>query len=339
MPSLIEARNKQSIMKICTPFFSIILPTHNVEKYIGRSIRSCLSQSFIDFEILVIDDRGNDRSIEIARSFSIKDSRIRIITNDFNLGTFGARNQGILHAIGNYIVFLDPDDELTSNTLERLHKEIIETDADIVLFGRSTHPARRLEWLRPKLQSRTNPVELPIVNIFVDTPKLFWGTPGKAFSSTVAKKTYRNFQLLKDRLTYCEDVLFLFVAAMHAKNYITITEKLYLYHTNPESITSTKKYEDLLKLRQQIDMVINHATKFLATNAELSKDVKAEKSLGYVCQTLRSDKELLFRFESDPNTGNSLYLRSSLNSFRARKNPKDLIRALLHVVTLAKFKF
>lgn len=63
---------------------SIILPTYNVEKYITRALESCINQTFKDIEIIVVDDLGNDKSIDMAKEYTNKDDRIKIIHNEEN---------------------------------------------------------------------------------------------------------------------------------------------------------------------------------------------------------------------------------------------------------------
>ena len=87
------------------PKISIILPTFNVEKYIARAIESCINQSFKDIEIIVVDDCGSDKSIDIAKEYVKKDERIKIIHNEENLGTFAARNNGVKAAGGGILCF------------------------------------------------------------------------------------------------------------------------------------------------------------------------------------------------------------------------------------------
>nr|WP_230107716.1 glycosyltransferase family 2 protein [Campylobacter lari] len=70
---------------------SIILPTYNVEKYIARALDSCINQSFEDIEIIVVDDNGSDKSIDIAKEYASKDKRIKIIHNEENLKLLRAR--------------------------------------------------------------------------------------------------------------------------------------------------------------------------------------------------------------------------------------------------------
>lgn len=89
------------------PRMSVVMPVFNVEDYIAEAIRSVLGQSFKDFELIVVDDGGNDSSMEIARSSD--DPRIRIISQA-NRGLAGARNTGIAFARAPYIALLDSDD-------------------------------------------------------------------------------------------------------------------------------------------------------------------------------------------------------------------------------------
>ncbi|MBD2175764.1 glycosyltransferase family 2 protein [Pseudanabaena sp. FACHB-1998] len=98
------------------PKVSVIVPVYNVEKYIEETIRSVLSQTFTDFELIIVDDESKDRSIEICKSFT--DSRIKII-HQKNRGLAGARNTGIRHAQGEYLALLDSDDVWRSSKLEK----------------------------------------------------------------------------------------------------------------------------------------------------------------------------------------------------------------------------
>ncbi len=89
------------------PKVSVILPVYNVEQFITETIKSVLSQTYRDFELLVVDDESPDQSIALVEAFS--DSRIKII-HQKNRGLAGARNTGIRHARGEYLAFLDSDD-------------------------------------------------------------------------------------------------------------------------------------------------------------------------------------------------------------------------------------
>lgn len=90
-----------------SPTVSVVMPVYNVEQYVADAVCSVLDQSFQDFELLIVDDGGNDASMDICRLFS--DPRIRIISQK-NRGLAGARNTGIRNARGKYVAFIDSDD-------------------------------------------------------------------------------------------------------------------------------------------------------------------------------------------------------------------------------------
>lgn len=98
---------------------SIICPVYNTEKYLKRCIESVLSQSFGDFEFLLVDDGSTDDSRNICMDYAQKDSRIRVLIND-KKGVSSARNKGIRESKGKYIIFIDSDDALSANACETL---------------------------------------------------------------------------------------------------------------------------------------------------------------------------------------------------------------------------
>lgn len=115
---------------ILNPAVSIIIPLFNKEYFVSRAIDSILKQSFTDFEVIVVDDGSTDDGPLIVKNYS--DSRIRLITQS-NKGPGAARNKGIMEARGQYVSFLDADDEWATNFLEisiktlQLHPDIMLT--------------------------------------------------------------------------------------------------------------------------------------------------------------------------------------------------------------------
>jgi len=115
--------------------FSVIMPVYGVEKYVGTAIASVLSQTYTDFEFLIINDCSPDKSVDICREF--KDERIRIIEHNENRGLAGARNTGIRHANGEYLAFLDSDDAWTPDKLKQ-HLAHLQSNEEIgISFSRS----------------------------------------------------------------------------------------------------------------------------------------------------------------------------------------------------------
>lgn len=97
------------------PLVSIIIPNYNSEKYIAESIKSCIGQTYSNIEIIVVDDASNDGSLSIVREFD----GVRIYQNPENKGACYSRNYGIQIAKGKYLKFLDADDILVNDSIER----------------------------------------------------------------------------------------------------------------------------------------------------------------------------------------------------------------------------
>lgn len=121
-------RDKQS------PFFSIVMPAYNAEKFITDAIDSVISQSFKDWELIIVDDCSSDNTFEIISTYAEKDARIIFERRPKNSGSaFIPRKQAVLMARSNWILYLDADDYLNEDYLSKLYVKICETDSDVVL--------------------------------------------------------------------------------------------------------------------------------------------------------------------------------------------------------------
>lgn len=113
--------------------FSVIISAYNVEDYIERAINSVLNQDFEDYEILVVEDKSTDNTLEKIMKY---EGKIKIIKNNVNKGLGAVRNIGIENSVGEYIVHLDGDDTLyNESTLKDIDKVIGNDKPDIVFFG------------------------------------------------------------------------------------------------------------------------------------------------------------------------------------------------------------
>ena len=115
------------------PAISVIIPVYNVENYIERCLASVQAQSFTDFEVLIVDDGSPDRSAELAEKYTA-DSRFKLIRQK-NGGPGAARNTALAQAQGEYVAFVDSDDAVTADFLEKLYAAAAETRADVVMCG------------------------------------------------------------------------------------------------------------------------------------------------------------------------------------------------------------
>ncbi|WP_085506203.1 glycosyltransferase family 2 protein [Thalassobacillus devorans] len=110
-----------------TPLVSVITPAYNAERFIGETIQSVIDQTFTDWEMVIVDDRSQDRTVEIVEEYRRKDPRIRLVVLEENSGSAVARNTAIREAGGRYLAFLDSDDLWLPEKLERQLKFMQET--------------------------------------------------------------------------------------------------------------------------------------------------------------------------------------------------------------------
>lgn len=116
------------------PTISIVIPVFNAAGFIERCLDSCLSQTFSSLEVIAVDDGSTDDSFRILEEYARKDSRVRPVVNKNELGGAAeARDYGVKQAKGAFIFFLDSDDYIPSNAIERLYNRQLETGSDIIV--------------------------------------------------------------------------------------------------------------------------------------------------------------------------------------------------------------
>ncbi len=118
-----------NIEKHTRPRVSVIIPTYNRASLLSRSVSSVLSQTFTDYEIIIVNDCSSDYTQHVIDTFS--DSRIRSLTHNSNKGISATRNTGIANAKGDYIAFLDDDDEMAPTRLEKSVKLLDSKSSEI----------------------------------------------------------------------------------------------------------------------------------------------------------------------------------------------------------------
>ena len=112
---------------------SIIMPVYNGEKFLREAIESIVSQTFTDFEFIIINDGSTDNSLLLIKQYAEKDKRIKIIDQN-NQGVSTSRNNGIKNSIGKYVAFIDCDDLWLSEKLE-IQLECFKKDKDLKICG------------------------------------------------------------------------------------------------------------------------------------------------------------------------------------------------------------
>lgn len=118
------------------PEISIVLPTYNGEQYIKEAINSILEQSFVDWELIVVNDSSTDNTPQILREYEAKDRRIKVIHNIENKKLPKSLNIGFSHAIGNFLTWTSDDNIYHPNALDKMHKYLLDNPAIYMVSGK-----------------------------------------------------------------------------------------------------------------------------------------------------------------------------------------------------------
>lgn len=133
------------------PFISVIIPVFNAERYLERCVRSILAQSYLDFDLYLVNDSSKDGSGTLCDSLAAEDERARVIHFDQNRGVSAARNRGMAEADGTWLCFIDADDWVTPSYLQELADAVTDGSCDLVIGGiRSVYPGDREVYAVPE---------------------------------------------------------------------------------------------------------------------------------------------------------------------------------------------
>lgn len=119
------------------PLFSLIVPVYKTEDYLEKCVKSILNQKFTDFELILVDDGSPDHCPDICDSYASADRRIQVIHKN-NGGVSSARNEGIKAATGQFLWFIDSDDTIFPDSLQKLHDAVSQEQCDLYVFNMNT---------------------------------------------------------------------------------------------------------------------------------------------------------------------------------------------------------
>jgi len=313
---------------------SIILPTYNVAKYIERCINSLNDQDFKDIEMLFIDDCGQDESRDIINSFAQYDPRIKIITNKYNMGTHHARKVGVDNAKGDYILFLDPDDELEKSFLTLLNDKISEKKVDMIFHGVKCVPKEK--WYQKKLRALPFSESKNLLKaIYKRGGKkvVSCGLAGKVYERRFISDVYNSLSIDPDfKYTYEEDKLLFYAAVLRNPTYNILKSAGYIYHYNDSSITNKNKLQNPEPLIKQLEFTINEIEK-LVSQYKLDKEDRNFFNF-LLNHSAISQMNLMRRYE---NNGEN-YLHYVLKAYRSAPSINQIIRILAFGASFGKLK-
>lgn len=227
---------------------SVILPIYNVEKYLERCISTIINQTYRNLEIILIDDGSTDLSADICDKWAAKDKRIKVVHKK-NAGLGMARNTGIDNVSGKYVFFVDSDDYVSPDMVEKVVGLAEKTEADVVCYGSCAVNAhgkiRSISVPRTKKEIYNgdeiredfladliapDPVSGETTNLIMSA----WAT---MVSRQLIEET--GWRFVSEREYISEDVYSLLTLYKYARRTAILPEALYFYCENSGSLTQT----------------------------------------------------------------------------------------------------
>lgn len=232
--------------------FSVIMPVYNVQEYLHKAIESVLNQSFTNFELIIVDDGSTDNSKNIIQKFLKNDKRITYFFQE-NMGLSEARNTGIRLSKGEFIFFMDSDDEISTETLSRVSETISYHQPSIIMFNYKIIEGNKLICV-PRLKAG-----------FYSSNYIFMGILRRKLENYawqfVVHRSYFKENLFFKKGVYYEDIDWTPRLLSKADKIYYIQEPLYSYRMRSGSITHTlneKKLRDLEIVLLSMNNTINN---------------------------------------------------------------------------------
>lgn len=239
--------------KVTSPLLSVIVPVYNVEKYLSRCIDSILSQTFTDFELILVDDGSPDRCGEICDEYAKKDDRIIVIHQE-NKGVSAARNRGLCIAQGEYITFCDSDDFVYIAWLQNFIENISNVDLCVqsveFVDCENNHIFKRLSNIEYKGIQGVRDFIISLIDI---------GCYGYSFTKLFKKSIIERYNLRFDIYsTFREDEQFLSSYLEHIDRVRTISSIGYCYFLPPASKSyKGNSYNSLLPILESFNLIFD----------------------------------------------------------------------------------
>lgn len=265
---------------------SIIVPIYNSELYLEACVGSIIAQSFVDWELILINDGSTDSSGIIADRIALNNKKIKVIHTD-NAGPSSARNIGLEVAHGDYIFFVDSDDLISRDSIKILYEIAKSTNADIIegdfCYSEKELP-KKLKFQSGKMKIFTP--EKAIENVLYQK-ELLPSVSGKLFKTELFQRTKFTFGI------YYED-LNIFYHLFRASNKIVFyPAKIYFYRKTPGSILHTwnSRRLDVLKVTQNLEKYIN---KYYPSLSPAARDRRLSANFNlFALAKCNEDKEIM----------------------------------------------
>ena len=222
--------------------FSVIIPSYNAEKYISSCLDSIINTGYDNIEIIIVDDNSTDSTSRICHNYAEHDHRIRCISNCGPSGPASARNCGLMQAKGDYVIFVDSDDEITSCFFQKLEDVIHNHNPEIIIgdasrideFGNLSNNY----WKDMSTFMTKDDIVQSCIDFMLDERKnrILCSVWAKAFQCEFLKSFSVKFD---EKLCTYEDELFFFQSFTKSSRCYYMNEIVYRYYRNRANIGSS----------------------------------------------------------------------------------------------------
>lgn len=232
------------------PKISVIVPVYKVEKYLHRCIDSILSQSFTDFELILVDDGSPDNCGKICDEYAQKDSRVRVFHKP-NGGVSSARNLGLDNARGEWIAFVDSDDDFEITHLQNYY-DVVDFESDVIIMGRKITNEKGVyqgELMPANMDSKKNTDGMRgVVQNLLPKFNLLYTVWNALYRKNIIEKHNIRFN---GNISWGEDTLFNFQYLTKCNRIQTIAKSSYLYLKNYDNASNKyhKNMNNGIKMR------------------------------------------------------------------------------------------
>lgn len=238
---------------------SIIVPIYNMIEYLEQCIDSICGQTYRQIEVILVDDGSTDGSSNLCDKYAQRDSRIRIIHKK-NEGLVRARKTGLGMATGEYIAYVDGDDWIEPNMIERLYNISIDNNVDVAMCGRyeDTGNTHRMVYhgIAEGHYDKQALFEKVYPNMIIYGEFFEWGLFPGVWDKLYKRDCLEKYQMaVDDRLTMGEDAVCTYPVILNADSIYVLHECLYHYRQSSNSMV--KQYSDIESQRKRFNILYN----------------------------------------------------------------------------------
>ena len=299
------------------PKVSIIVPIYNMDQYLNRCLESIINQTYENIEIILINDGSKDNSLEICKNYAKKDNRIMIIDQK-NSGVSSARNSGLDKATGEYLAFVDPDDWIDLNAIEKMVNFAETEKCDIAFFDYKINDEIKKS---EKVKDKYNKENLSdFVKLLISGE-----VPGYLWRLLIKKEIINNYRFKLD-LPMAEDLIFILEILKNVKSLSKSKEAVYNYFLTENSIT---RGSDKYKRNLHNTFILNKYIKEIYPEYKEIANTKHLSEIGLYLLKMHRDgydeKIIKEEFEFLVNNSNYQKIKENYNSNNLSKIDKKII--------------